>query len=67
MADIDNSHICPVCEKYRFKGFNSSEECPVCGWTDDCVQEKYPDWANCQNDMSLNEARKAWSEGRRVK
>ena len=50
MADIDDSHMCPVC-----------------GWMDDCVQEKYPDWANCQNDMSLNEARKAWKEGRKVK
>ena len=40
--------------------------CPVCGWTDDAVQEKYPEWENCANDMSLNEARKAYKEGRPI-
>jgi hypothetical protein len=33
---------------------------------DDSVQEEYPDWGGCQNDMSLNEARKAYKEGRPV-
>lgn len=66
MEEADRSHICPVCRKHKFKWFNASEECSVCGWIDDAVQEKYPDWGGCQNDMSLNEARKAYKEGRPI-
>ena len=66
MEEADRSHICPVCRKHKFKWFNASEECSVCGWIDDAVQEKYPDWGGCQNDMSLNEARKAYKEGRKA-
>lgn len=66
MAVRDDSHMCPVCGKFRFPGYSSSEECPICGWMDDSVQEEYPDWGGCQNDMSLNEARKAYKEGRPV-
>ena len=62
MEEADRSHICPVCRKHKFKWFNASEECSVCGWIDDAVQEKYPDWGGCQNDMSLNEARKAFEK-----
>ena len=32
MEEVDRSHICPVCRKHKFKWFNASEECPVCGW-----------------------------------
>lgn len=62
----DSSHICPVCGKFMFPFFSSSDECPICGWMDDPVQESYPDLKNCQNDMSLNEARKAYKEGRPI-
>lgn len=47
MEEADRSHICPVCRKHKFKWFNASEECSVCGWIDDAVQEKYPDWGGC--------------------
>ena len=36
----DSSHICPVCGKFMFPFFSSSDECPICGWMDDPVQEK---------------------------
>ena len=54
--------ICPVCGKYEFK--EPFEDCPTCNWTNDIVQADYPDWAGCGNIMSLNEARKAYAEGR---
>ncbi len=60
------SHMCPVCHRHMFDFPNSFDECPVCGWMDDAVQEDYPDWANCANDMSLNQAREAWKQGKRV-
>ena len=66
MMEKDDRHMCPVCREYKFEFYNSSYECPICGWTDDAVQEDFPDWSGCSNDMSLNQARQAWKEGRRV-
>lgn len=66
MIEDDERHLCPVCKRNLFPCHNSFKECPVCGWTDDAVQEKYPEWGNCANDMSLNEARKAYKEGRPI-
>ena len=57
-------HQCPVCKKYNF--IEPFEECPVCLWNNDIVQEKHPDWGGCGNVMSLNEAKKAYAEGKKV-
>lgn len=58
------NHICPVCKKHYFDdGF---DVCPICGWTFDIVQEKYPDAKKLGNIMSLNEAKKAYAEGKEV-
>lgn len=54
-------HICPVCGKYYFK--YPFEECPVCNWANDVVQEKYPEQKKWGNIMSLNEAREAFKQG----
>ena len=59
-------HRCPVCAKYSFEGDSTFEFCEVCGWQDDRVQESHPDWECCANIMSLNEARKAYAEGREI-
>jgi anaerobic ribonucleoside-triphosphate reductase len=45
----------------------SYEICPVCNWEDDPVQEEDPSYGGGANVMSLNEARKAYAEGRKVK
>lgn len=66
MMEKNERHLCPVCGKHTFAFHNSFEDCPVCGWMDDAVQEKYPDWDGCANDMSLNQARQAYKEGRKV-
>lgn len=62
----NEEYICPVCGKYYFEEYASFAECPVCGWTDDCVQRRHPDWEGCANDMSLNQARQAYKEGRKI-
>lgn len=38
--------------------------CPVCGWQDDPIQNKKPDYDGGANYISLNEARKVFAEGR---
>lgn len=40
--------------------------CPVCGWRNDVAQVLDKDYKNGANTMSLNEARKAWEEGKEI-
>ena len=63
---ILRSHKCPACGKFEFETRSSYEFCEVCGWQDDAYQEENPDEDCCANRMSLNEAKKAYSEGREI-
>lgn len=58
----DKDMKCPVCRKYVFPGFNSLEICPICGWQDDWLQKKDPNYAGGANKYSLNDARKRYIE-----
>lgn len=58
---------CPVCGKYKFEEENDFDICPYCMWENDGVQYDDPDYAGGANQMSLNEARKAYKEGREVR
>lgn len=40
--------------------------CDVCGWENDLIQLDDPDYSGGANQMSLNEARTAFREGRKV-
>lgn len=55
---------CPVCGKHDFKEDNNFDICPVCGWENDGVQLDDPDFEGGANDMSLNQAKKAYAEGK---
>lgn len=57
-------HLCPVCKKYSF--VEPFEECPVCNWVFDSVQEMEPDLKKCGNYMSFNEAKQAYEEGKEI-
>lgn len=59
-----SKHLCPVCGRHEFSGYDSYEICPVCDWQDDSFQEEFPDEGGCANNNSLNEARAAWSARR---
>ena len=49
--------MCPCCGKHVFsEGPGSFEICPVCGWEDDAVQYRNPDFRGGANRLSLNEA-----------
>lgn len=52
---------CPVCGKTELT--EDGDVCSVCGWFHDIVQEKYPDEEDCENTMSLNQARAAYAKG----
>ena len=59
----DASHLCPVCGKFEFDHRGSHDICEVCGWQDDSFQEDFPDEECCANQMSLNQAKRAYAEG----
>ncbi len=59
-------HMCPVCGKYEFEHEGCDDICEVCGWQDDIIQLRHPDERQCANQMSLNEAKAAYAEGRPV-
>ena len=58
------SYTCPVCGKYKFEKAGDHDICEVCGWEDDLVQLNEPDEEECANCMSLNQARRAYANGR---
>ena len=41
------------------------EICPVCGWEDDDIQNDDPNFEGGANDMSLNQAKEAYKNGKK--
>lgn len=48
---------CDCCGYYSLNNY-SDEICHVCGWQEDNVQRRYPDFTGGANENSLNEAKK---------
>ena len=59
---------CPCCANHTLSEEppGTYEICSLCHWEDDNVQYSNPDYKGGANKMSLNEAKKAFSEGREV-
>jgi hypothetical protein len=57
---------CPCCGKKTLTERGNYEICKVCGWEDDDIQSDDPDYAGGANHISLNEAQKAWAEGKDI-
>ena len=55
--------ICACCNKCIVDFY---EICDICGWQNDLVQNEDPYFWGGANDMSLNEAKKAYAEGKEV-
>ncbi len=64
MPQFRNKNICPVCGRKMLEEY---EICDICDWQNDSVQLRRPEWEGCANNMSLNEARKAFSEGKKIR
>lgn len=58
------TNICPVCGGATLDAF---EVCPVCDWQNDRVQMEHPDMEGGANNMSLNQAKKAWATGDQIR
>ena len=58
---MDN--ICPCCGKVEVEPFCI---CSICGWQNDTYQKNNPKAKKCANRMSLEEAKQAYAEGRKV-
>ena len=59
-------HKCPVCGMYEFEEYDSFDVCNICGWEDDAIQENDPDYRGGANRMSLNEAKEAYKNGKKI-
>ena len=59
---MNDGQICPVCGKYTFEEYDSYDICPVCGWEDDPVQRREPDFAGGANTLCLNDAIRKYNE-----
>lgn len=55
---------CPVCGQTEL--VDDGDVCDVCKWFHDRYQEEFPDEEDCENHMSLNQAREAWAAGKQV-
>ena len=67
MSYIINNFKCPVCGKHTFKNNDDDTKCPVCFWWNDIVQNTDPNFEGGANEMSLNEYRKNWLNGKPAK
>ncbi len=55
---MENRYPCPCCGCATLESRKPEYEvCPVCGWEDDPVQRRDPDFAGGANRLSLNESR----------
>lgn len=54
---INAENMCPCCGKFKLDEVGKYEICGICGWEDDPVQRKDPDFDGGANIISLNEAR----------
>ncbi len=59
---MTEKHKCPVCGEFEFDEYCSLEICEVCGWQDDAVQEKSPDYIGGANSISLNQSIEVWKQ-----
>ena len=64
MVDESKMTHCPVCNKEICD--LPYEICTNCGWENNDWKSEEPDLGGWANVMSLNEARKAWKEGKKV-
>ncbi|PLR23069.1 hypothetical protein PZBJ_13210 [Pantoea endophytica] len=63
---MNNEFPCPCCGERTIDNLGDYEICSVCKWEDDPIQSKEPDFSGGANKMSLNEAKKAYQEGRQI-
>ncbi len=54
--------LCPCCGRYLFEEKGKYEICPVCGWEDDPIQRREPDYKGGANAEGLRRSREIYLE-----
>jgi len=57
---------CACCGKLSLPFGSVFEICPVCGWQDDDIQNDDPQFDGGANDMSLEQAKAAYKQGKPI-
>ena len=63
---MNNPKICACCGNPLRFPYDCYEICKICGWEDDDIQNDDPDFEGGANDMSLNQAKVASAQGKKV-
>lgn len=61
-SDYSQLHPCPCCSAGTIDSPGSYEVCGMCGWEDDPIQSRNPDYGGGANHESLRGARVRWQE-----
>lgn len=66
MERNEEMRFCMCCGNSLRFPYSCNEICEVCGWEDDELQNDDPQFDGGANDMSLEQAREAYRQGRPV-
>ena len=64
---METKFKCPVCGELTLDEERMFDICPICGWEDDNVQFKDPDFWGGANYFSLNKYRELYKKGVNIK
>lgn len=63
---MEQKRKCKCCGEMTIDEDDMFDICENCGWESDPFQEENPDYKGGANQMSLNEAKEAYKQNRRV-
>lgn len=63
---MQRNKYCACCGRKTLPENSAFEICPVCGWQDDDVQNDDPQFDGGANEMSLEQAKAAYKQGKPV-
>ena len=63
---MENKRKCECCGEMTIDKDSLYDICENCGWESDQMQEENPNYEGGANKMSLNQAKKAYAEGRKI-
>lgn len=62
----NNKKRCACCGRFSLPADEMFYICPICGWEDDELQNDDPQFEGGANEMSLEQAREAYRQGKPV-
>ena len=62
---MTGKYKCPICGKYEFEEYDDLDICDICGWMNDALYEKDPDFHGGYSRICLNMAREVYRKAPR--